>query len=191
MSFIGGKKHSVKHVKKASRRKTRNNKVLKSWIGFVKKVQKDENIKSYKNAMMRAKARKSEWNKAMKGGVGTPVDEKIDYDQGSSSLDDKIDYDQGSSSLDDKIDYDQGSSSLEDSTLLPSPAPSKRGVPRYDAIVEEDSILLPSPAPSKRGVPRYDAIVEEDDQEKRIGGRKTKRANRRRSSRKHRASRRR
>ena len=154
MSFIGGKKHSVKHVKKASRRKTRNNKVLKSWIGFVKKVQKDENIKSYKNAMMRAKARKSEWNKAMKGGVGTPVDEKIDYDQGSSSLDDKIDYDQGSSSL-------------------------------------EDSTLLPSPAPSKRGVPRYDAIVEEDDQEKRIGGRKTKRANRRRSSRKHRASRRR
>ena len=40
--------------------KGRNNKTLKSWVTFVKKVQKEEGI-SYRDAMMRAKARKKEW----------------------------------------------------------------------------------------------------------------------------------
>ena len=40
--------------------KGRNNATLKSWVNFVKKVQKEENI-SYPEAMKRAKVRKSEW----------------------------------------------------------------------------------------------------------------------------------
>jgi len=38
------------------------NSVLKSWITFVKKVQKEENI-TYPEAMKRAKVRKSEWKR--------------------------------------------------------------------------------------------------------------------------------
>ena len=133
--------------------------------------------------MMRAKARKSEWNKAMKGGEPTPVDDKIDYPQGSSSLDESSPLppapsERGVPRYNAIVD--------EESSPLP-PAPSKRGVPRQNAIVEEES----SPLPPERGVPRQNAIVEEEDEEKIFGGRKTKRANRRRASRKNRASRRR
>ncbi len=45
------------------------NKTLKSWVAFVKKVQKEENI-SYKEAMSRAKARKKEWQH---GGDGETI----------------------------------------------------------------------------------------------------------------------
>jgi hypothetical protein len=152
MSFIGGKKHSVKHVKKASRRKTRNNKVLKSWIGFVKKVQKDENIKSYKNAMMRAKARKSEWNKAMKGGVGE---------------------------------------------MIPAPTPIVEETPVSEEMngesstpIEESSTPLDGNYPPVNQ-PVNPPVNQALDTNLMGGGRKTKRANRRRSSRKNRASRRR
>jgi len=44
---------------------TRNNAMLKSWVKFVKQVQKEEKL-GYKDAMMRAKARKSEWHRASK-----------------------------------------------------------------------------------------------------------------------------
>ena len=50
--------------------KGRNNSALKSWVMFVKKVQKEENI-SYPEAMKRAKARKSEWKR---GGAMTDED---------------------------------------------------------------------------------------------------------------------
>lgn len=46
--------------------KGKTNSALKSWVMFVKKVQKDENI-SYPEAMKRAKVRKSEWKR---GGAG-------------------------------------------------------------------------------------------------------------------------
>ena len=46
--------------------KGKTNSALKSWVTFVKKVQKDENI-SYPEAMKRAKVRKSEWKR---GGAG-------------------------------------------------------------------------------------------------------------------------
>ena len=92
MSLIGGKKRSVKNQKKASRR---TNSVLSSWIGFVKKVQKEENIKSYKDAMMRAKTRKSEWKKTMKGGqegeeLSMSDDPTINMDEESSPLPDQM-----------------------------------------------------------------------------------------------------
>ena len=46
------------------------NSSLKSWVAFVKKVQKEENI-SYPEAMKRASARKSEWKR---GGSAMSMD---------------------------------------------------------------------------------------------------------------------
>lgn len=46
------------------------NSSLKSWVAFVKKVQKEENI-SYPEAMKRASARKSEWKR---GGSAMTMD---------------------------------------------------------------------------------------------------------------------
>lgn len=51
--------------------KGKTNSALKSWVTFVKKVQKEENI-SYPEAMKRAKVRKSEWKRG--GGDGTASD---------------------------------------------------------------------------------------------------------------------
>ena len=61
-------------------RKHRGNSILRSWVAFVKKVQKDENV-SYKDAMMLAKKRKSEWKR---GGAQEDVemDEVVDNDNG-------------------------------------------------------------------------------------------------------------
>jgi hypothetical protein len=42
--------------------KGKTNSALKSWVTFVKKVQKEENI-TYPEAMKRAKVRKSEWKR--------------------------------------------------------------------------------------------------------------------------------
>lgn len=112
MSIIGGKKRSVKNQKKASRR---TNSVLSSWIGFVKKVQKEENIKSYKDAMMRAKTRKSEWKKTMKGGQ--------EGEELSMSDDPTINMDEESSPLADQMPPVQGQ------------------LPRQDAIMEESTLV--------------------------------------------------
>jgi hypothetical protein len=54
-------------------KKRRGNKTLKSWVDFVKRVQHEESI-SYKEAMSRAKARKSEWKH---GGGDTSPDEGV------------------------------------------------------------------------------------------------------------------
>lgn len=56
----------------------RVNKGLKSWVTFVKKVQREEKI-SYKDAIHRAKQRKDKGEKWMLGGVGTPDDEQKAY----------------------------------------------------------------------------------------------------------------
>ena len=78
MSLIGGKdstrkahrhqrsKSYKKHMNKGHKGKTNN--ILKSWVNFVKKIQKEEKIPSYKDAIQRAKVRKSEWKKSMKSG---------------------------------------------------------------------------------------------------------------------------
>ena len=85
MSLIGGKdstrkahrhqrsKSYKKHMNKGHKGKTNN--ILKSWVNFVKKIQKEEKIPSYKDAIQRAKVRKSEWKKGMMGGEGTPEGE--------------------------------------------------------------------------------------------------------------------
>jgi hypothetical protein len=77
MSLEGGKGKNTRKAHRHQRSKsykkhmkTNKNKgtsILKSWVAFVKKVQKEEKI-SYRDAMFRAKARKSEWKKEMKGG---------------------------------------------------------------------------------------------------------------------------
>lgn len=54
--------------------KRRANKTLKSWVAFVKKVQKEENL-TYPKAMKRASQRKKEWKRGMKG--GEPYDDDM------------------------------------------------------------------------------------------------------------------
>ena len=49
--------------------KGKTNASLKSWVAFVKKIQKDENI-TYPEAMKRASIRKSEWKR---GGSDGPM----------------------------------------------------------------------------------------------------------------------
>lgn len=64
-------------MKMAGGKKTRKtNNVLKAWVKFIKKVQKEENI-SYRDAMRRAKIRsdKGEKWKTMKGGDGDEMEE--------------------------------------------------------------------------------------------------------------------
>jgi hypothetical protein len=53
--------------------KRRVNKSLKSWVAFVKKVQKEENL-SYKDAIHRAKVRKDKGEKWMTGGADITTD---------------------------------------------------------------------------------------------------------------------
>ena len=48
--------------------KRKGNKSLKAWVAFVKRVQKEEKIPSYKDAIHRAKQRKDKGEKWMKGG---------------------------------------------------------------------------------------------------------------------------
>lgn len=60
----------VEYIMSSKGGKGRNNSALKSWVMFVKKVQKEEHI-SYPEAMKRAKARKSEWKR---GGAMTDED---------------------------------------------------------------------------------------------------------------------
>lgn len=57
MSLTGGK-----------RKGNKGNKSLKAWVAFVKRVQKEEKIPSYKDAIHRAKQRKDKGEKWMKGG---------------------------------------------------------------------------------------------------------------------------
>jgi hypothetical protein len=54
--------------------KRKVNKSLKSWVAFVKKVQKQEKL-SYKEAIHRAKVRKDKGEKWMKGGDADAEDE--------------------------------------------------------------------------------------------------------------------
>jgi hypothetical protein len=61
-STMGGR--SRRHKRSGKRR---GNSSLKSWVTFVKKVQKEEGL-SYRNAMMRAKVRKDKGEKWRGGG---------------------------------------------------------------------------------------------------------------------------
>ena len=54
-------------LKGGRKTKRRGNASLRAWVTFVKKVAKEEKL-SYKDAMMRAKARKDKGEKWMKGG---------------------------------------------------------------------------------------------------------------------------
>lgn len=77
--LAGGRRH--KGSKKAHKKSRKGNKMLSSWVAFVKKVQRDEQI-SYSDAMKRASARKKEWKRGQMGGGegGVPAS---DYDDDS------------------------------------------------------------------------------------------------------------
>lgn len=57
---------------KSKNKSRKSNNALKEWVAFIKKVQKEEKIDSYKKAMSRAKVRadKGEKWRSMKGGDG-------------------------------------------------------------------------------------------------------------------------
>lgn len=59
-----------RHRKQKSKKSRKTNNALKEWVKFVKKVQSEEKIDSYKKAMSRAKVRadKGEKWRSMKGG---------------------------------------------------------------------------------------------------------------------------
>ena len=62
MTLRGGKRKRKMTLRKGKRKV---NKSLKDWVTFVKKVQKEENIENYKDAIHRAKVRKDKgemWN---------------------------------------------------------------------------------------------------------------------------------
>ena len=62
MGSMGGRRRGTKKARKG-------NKMLSSWVAFVKKVQHEEKI-SYSDAMKRASARKKEWKMGQMGGQG-------------------------------------------------------------------------------------------------------------------------
>jgi len=66
MDLEGGKRRHRKTIKKG-----KANNILKSWVMFVKKIQKDEKIENYKDAIKRASQRKSEWKRGMMGGMNS------------------------------------------------------------------------------------------------------------------------
>jgi hypothetical protein len=70
----GGRRRSRRRGFKGSKKsKTRKgNKMLSSWVAFVKKVQHEEKI-SYSDAMKRASARKKEWKMGQMGGENGPM----------------------------------------------------------------------------------------------------------------------
>lgn len=77
MDLEGGKRrhrkahsHERRKMNKTHKKGKANN-MLKSWVLFVKKIQKDENIASYKDAIKRASERKSEWKKGQMGGMAS------------------------------------------------------------------------------------------------------------------------
>ena len=73
----GGRRRNRKQSKNKSRK---SNNALKEWVAFIKKVQKEEKIDSYKKAMSRAKVRadKGEKWRSMKGGDG---EEELDVEK--------------------------------------------------------------------------------------------------------------
>ena len=80
----GGRRRSrrrgFKGAKKGKSRKGNN--MLSSWVAFVKKVQKEEQI-SYSQAMKRASARKKEWKMGQMGGEG---EEEGDVDENGNPI---------------------------------------------------------------------------------------------------------
>ena len=66
-SSDGGRRH--RGSKKAHKKSHKGNKMLSSWVAFVKKVQREEKI-PYSKAMKRASTRKKEWKRGQMGGDG-------------------------------------------------------------------------------------------------------------------------
>lgn len=73
--IIGGKKTKGRRV----------NKSLTAWVKFVKKVAKEEKL-TYRDAMMRAKARKDKGEKWMTGGDSTEI-ESNDVEMDNEEMD--------------------------------------------------------------------------------------------------------
>ena len=74
---MGGRRRGTKKARKG-------NKMLSSWVAFVKKVQHEEKI-SYSDAMKRASARKKEWKRGQMGGAESMSDDSTGSGSGSDS----------------------------------------------------------------------------------------------------------
>jgi hypothetical protein len=75
----GGKRKSKRRV----------NPALGKWVAFVKRVQKEEKL-SYKDAMMRAKARKDKGEKWMGGGEPIDIEEEDIVMEGDMGMEDDM-----------------------------------------------------------------------------------------------------
>jgi hypothetical protein len=75
---ISGGRRRKQKSKKSRKSKRKSNNALEEWVKFVKKVQSEENIDSYKKAISRAKVRadKGEKWRSMKGGEGEEMGDK-------------------------------------------------------------------------------------------------------------------
>ena len=69
---------------KGGKKSRKGNKMLSSWVAFVKKVQHEEKI-SYSDAMKRASARKKEWKRGQMGGAESMSDDSTGSGSGSDS----------------------------------------------------------------------------------------------------------
>ena len=74
--------------------KRKTNSSLKSWVAFVKKVQKDENI-TYPEAMKRASVRKSEWKRGGGESEGTSSSSSMGMGETSSPVPNGMSYTSG------------------------------------------------------------------------------------------------
>jgi len=70
--------------------KRKENKSLKAWVAFVKRVQKEEKIASYKDAIHRAKQRKDKGEKWMRGGDNTTITEDKEEMEGEEMEGEKM-----------------------------------------------------------------------------------------------------
>jgi hypothetical protein len=70
--------------------KRKENKSLKAWVAFVKRVQKEEKIASYKDAIHRAKQRKDKGEKWMRGGDNTTIAEDKEEMEGEEMEGEKM-----------------------------------------------------------------------------------------------------
>jgi hypothetical protein len=83
----GGRRRSRRRGFKGSKKSKsrKGNKMLSSWVAFVKKVQKEEQI-SYSQAMKRASARKKEWKMGQMGGGSMSMSEDVEGEEGDNTI---------------------------------------------------------------------------------------------------------
>ena len=138
-SLKGGRK-TQKHGKR------HGNASLRSWVTFVKKVAKEENL-SYRDAMMRAKARKDKGEKWMKGGIPGEGDDTPSITENDKIITETLTYDKEEKDKMDPPENDNGDDLLngEEGMIgsVASTTPGETDVINYEDN-EEDSFQTTS-----------------------------------------------